>query len=154
MEKAWQIIADRSNSSTLAESIFSQFGDTITFKEKFEGKAEAFKMATNILRKLSDGVVEINKYEALKKLFSNLINQKLPDDLIEDICNEAKFLFEKKENILIETYLHVINYRKSKNETLYLKTINPDMAIAVSAINNEIDKNLISSINDYPIMLN
>ena len=56
---------------------------------------------------------------------------KLPYDLLEDICLEAKNMFGKEENLIIDAAIHTIKYlEKGRNEN-YLKQIHPDIAIAV-----------------------
>ena len=102
-----------------------------------QGKAEAFNLAILVLSTLSEISTKINKDVALKNIFANMLSMNLPFDLLDDICVEAKNIFGKKENIIIDATIHTIKYLESGKDETYLKRINPDMAVAIKAIIKE-----------------
>ena len=73
-DKAWSLLAIEKSLKLEKGKIFKEFGDARDFKEKWGGKAEAFRMANNIFIALNEKELNINKYEALKYLFAGILS--------------------------------------------------------------------------------
>ncbi|MCH8317189.1 MAG: hypothetical protein IIA88_01620 [Bacteroidetes bacterium] len=107
------------------------------YKEKWEDKVSAFKMANIILLALKEKGLNIDKFEGLKNFLVGLLNMKLSFDVLKDICNEAMGMFGKEEDVIISATQHCIEYIENGKDKKYLQKLNPDMAKAVSTIVDE-----------------
>jgi len=133
-DKAWELFEDEKYSDIPKEQIFKEFGDSVVYIEKWEGKAPAFKMANEILSALKTKDWKLNRNKALSNLFAGLLNMELSLDLLRDICIEATGMFEKEGDIIIEAVQHCIKYIEIGKDDNYLLKLNPDMANAVKGI--------------------
>jgi tetratricopeptide (TPR) repeat protein len=133
-DKAWELFEDKKYFDIPKEQIFKEFGDSVIYKEKWEGKAPAFKMANQILSALKKKDWELNRYKALSNFFAGLLNMELTFDLLKDICNEATGMFGNEGDIIIEAVQHCISYIENGKNENYLLKLNPDMANAVKGI--------------------
>lgn len=136
-DNAWELLENEKYSDIPKERIFKEFGDSVIYKEKWEGKAPAFKIANEILSALKEKGWKLNKSKALSNFFAGLLNMKLTFDLLRDICSEATGMFENEGDVIIEAVQHCIIYIENGKDDNYLLKLNPDMANAVKGIVSE-----------------
>ena len=122
------------------EAIFRRFGDSVILLEESKNSTKAFEFGVRLFNILSKKRSWINVGVGLNNLVTFWLNKKISHSLFKDLAEEALIIFpEPDTQLIINAALNTINYIENGKTEAFLETLNPDMAIAVKAIIQEIE---------------